>query len=74
MGDSAGAIGVKSRFLRGRIANEDTSGGGMDAACRGGGAITGVFSRVEPTGRRVRTAVEVYSLCGGHVSNISLCP
>ena len=24
----------------------------MDAACRGGGAIAGVFSRVEPTGRR----------------------
>ena len=24
----------------------------MGAACRGGGAIAGVFSRVEPTGRR----------------------
>ena len=24
----------------------------MDAACRGGGAIAGIFKRVEPTGRR----------------------
>ena len=43
--------GVKSLFLRGRVENEDTSEG-MDAACRGGGAITGVSNRVEPTSRR----------------------
>ena len=36
--------GVKSLVLRGRIANGGYIGGGMDAACRGSGAIAGAFS------------------------------
>ena len=35
---------------------------GMGSACRGGGAIAGVFSQVTPTGRRDAAAVLVYSV------------
>ena len=46
-------LGVKSLFLRGRIENINVDlPEGMGVVCCGGGAIAGVFSRVEPTSRR----------------------
>ena len=52
IGENAGATGDEVALF----AKEDWEGGyiggGMGPACRGGGAIACIFSRVEPTGRR----------------------